>query len=46
MFIKHWFCQLGTLKIHDRHDLKMTDKETMGLGNARVENDGQTLSKL
>jgi len=43
VFIKHWFCQLGTLKMHD---LKMTDKETMGLGNARVENDGQTLSKL
>jgi len=28
------------------HDLKMTDKKTMGLENARVENDGQTFSKL
>jgi len=27
-----------TLKMHD---LKMTDKENMGLENARVENDGQ-----
>jgi len=29
-----------TLKMHD---LKMTDKKTMGLENARVENDGQKL---
>jgi len=28
------------------HDLKMTEKKTMGLENARVENDGQTFSKL
>jgi len=29
---------MGALKMHD---LKMTEKKTMGLENARVENDGQ-----